>query len=231
MDKNNFHYVAVLLDQLYGMEMDDEDLEELGLVAWDSIGNKNTRLYRYNTCINNEDNSITLPCNASSIESVTTSYEDWNTTTNYSDNGEPNSSYVENYIEGTKIYSSPYYMSGKLVDYEQVGDVLYFPRNYGNINILYKGIILDEDGLPYLTNSEAKAIATFIAYTQKYKEGLKTNNTVMINLAQNLEQKWLKYCDQARVSKLSQNDMNQILNIKNSWNRHNYGMSFKPIHK
>jgi hypothetical protein len=42
---------------------------------------------------------------------------------------------------------------------------------------------MDDDGLPYLTDKEARAIATFIAYTIKYKEGLKTNNTVMINLA------------------------------------------------
>jgi hypothetical protein len=60
---------------------------------------------------------------------------------------------------------------------------LYFKRNYGVINILYKGIVADEDGLPWLTDKEAAAIATFIAYTDKYKEGLKTNNTVMINLA------------------------------------------------
>lgn len=230
MELNNFHYVAVLLDQLYGMELNEEDLEELGLIAWESIGNKNTRLYKYTTCIDS-DNSITLPCNTSSVEAVTISFEDWNRTTNYSDTGDSNSAYVENYIEGHNIYSSPYYISGKLINYEINGDVLYFSRNYGSVNILYKGIFSDEDGLPYLTDKEAKAIATFIAYTQKYKEGLKTNNTVMINLAQNLEQKWLKYCDQARVSKLSQNDMNQILNIKNSWNRHNYGMSFKPIHK
>lgn len=228
MEKLNFHYVAVLLDQLYGMEMDEEDLEELGLVAWESIGNKDTRLYRFSACVNS-NNQIELPCNASSVESVTTSFEDWNYSTNKSDNGDINSAIVENYIEGGKFYTSPYYNSGKLVSYEQIGDTLYFPKNYGNLNILYKGISMDDDGLPYLTDKEARAIATFIAYTIKYKEGLKKNNTVMINLAQSLEAKWLRLCDQARVTKLSQNDMNDILNIKNTWNRHNYGMSYKPI--
>jgi len=46
-----------------------------------------------------------------------------------------------------------------------------------------------------LTDKEANAIATYIAYVQKYKEGIKTNNTVIINLAANLEGKWLKQCD------------------------------------
>lgn len=229
MELNNFHYVAVLLDQMYGIELNDEDLEELGLIAWEHIGNKNTRLYHYKACPD-EENSITLPCNASSIEAVTTCYEDWNRVTNFSENGDQRTSFIENSIEAQKIYKSPYYIPGKLVSYKQVGGTLYFARNYGTLNILYKGILADEDGLPLLTNKEAVAISTYIAYVQKYKEGLKTNNTVMINLAQNLEQKWAKQCDQARISELSQNDMNEILNVKDSWNRHSFGYSYKPIH-
>jgi len=53
---------------------------------------------------------------------------------------------------------------------------LYFTHNYGKINVLYKGVLVDEDGLPELTDKEANALATFVAYTQKYKEGLLTNN-------------------------------------------------------
>lgn len=230
MTKNNFHYVAVLLDQLYGVEMNDEDLEELGLIAWEDIGNKDTKLYCYSACPDS-NNSIQLPCNATSIEAVTESFEDWNTTTNKSDFGDWKSAFIENSIELEKFHNNPYYLPGKLVSYELVGDTLYFQDTYSTLTILYKGIFMDEDGLPYLSDKEARAIATYLAYTQKYKEGLKTNNTVIINLATNLENKWLKQCDQARVSKLSQNDMNQILNIKSSWDRPNYGMSFKPIRK
>ena len=229
MNYNNFHYVAVLLDQLYGMELNDEDLEEIGLIGWNLIGNKNTRLYQYRTCVN-KDNQIVLPCNVSSIESITTSYEDWNRVTNYSEQGDQRTSFIENHIEAEKIYKSPYYQSGKLIPYHQSEEVLQFDRNYGTLNILYKGILADEEGLPKLTDKEANAIATYIAYVKKYKEGLITNNPNIINLASSLEAKWLKQCDQARVSQLSQNDMNQILNIKDSWNRHSYGYSYKPIH-
>ena len=226
MNKNNFHYVAVLLDMLYSIEIDDEDLEELGLLAWELIGNKDTRLYRYKTCLDS-DNSITLPCNAISVESITIPFEDGKRTTNISNNGDFRSFHIENLIESDKVFTSPYYISGKFVKYTQSGNKLYFSKNYGTLNVLYKGIIADEEGLPELSDKEANAIATYIAWIQKYKEGLKTNNTVSINLAQNLEQKWLKQCDQARVTKLSQNDMNQILDIKDSWNRHSYSYSFK----
>ena len=85
MEKVNFHYIAVLLDMLYGLELEDEDIEEIGLIAWNLIGNKTTRLYSYSTEINSEDNSIKLPCNASSIESITIPCEDWSRVTNYSE--------------------------------------------------------------------------------------------------------------------------------------------------
>lgn len=230
MQTNNFHYVEVLLDQLYGIEMETEDLEELGLIGWELIGNKNTKLYRYKECIGT-DNAITLPCNAVSIESVTTSYEDWARVTNYSDNGDNRTAFIESSIEAQKLYVSPYYNSGQLLSYEQVGNVLYFPKNYGTVNILYKGILADEEGLPELTDKEALAIATYLAYVSKYKEGLKTNNVAIVQQAAMLEQKWLKQCDQARVSKLSQNAMNDILNVKGSWNRKSYGISYKPLYK
>lgn len=229
MNKVNFHYIAVLLDMLYGLEIEDEDLEEIGLIAWNLIGNKTTRLYSYSTTINPEDNSIKLPCNASSIESVTIPCEDWSRVTNYSEQGDPRTAFIESYIESSKIFKSSYHVPGKLIKYYQTGDILYFPENYGTVNILYKGIIMDEDGLPELSDKEANAIATYIAYVDKYKEGLKTNNGGLIQLAKDLEQKWLKQCDQARVTNLSSNDMNEILDIKVSWDRKSYGIGYKGL--
>lgn len=229
MEKTNFHYIGVLLDMLYGIEMDTDELEEIGLRGWDLIGNKNTRLYSYTACINssNGDNSIQLPCNAVSVEAVTSFQEDQNPSTNIS--GDYRGQYIESSIEAQKLYKSPYYISGKLLSYQQVGNTLYFKNNYGSVNVLYKGILADEEGLPEITDKEAHAIATYLAYVDKYKEGLKTNNINTINLAQNLYALWLKQCDQARVTQLSQNTMNDILNIRDSWNRHSYGYSYKPI--
>ena len=231
----NFHYIAVLLDMMYGLELEDQDVEEYGLIAWELIGNRNRRLYRYQTCINPKDNSVTLPCNAldmngeSCVEAVTTLYEDWERVTNYSEYGDNNTSFVEQSIEAEKFYESPYYISGKLLKYEQVGDKLYFTHNYGKVNILYKGILADEEGLPEITDKEATAIATYIAYILKFKEGLQTSNANISNQAIQLYNIWSKQCDQARVSYLNQNDMNNILDIKSSWDRKSYGKTYKPI--
>lgn len=220
---------------VYGIEMNDEDMEELGLLAWELIGNKKRKFYRYSTNINPIDNSVTLPCNAldingdSCVELVTACHEDWSEVTNTTDFGDLNSSYTEQYIEATKAFQGPYYMPGKVLKYEQVGDTLYFTHNYGRINILYKGVIFDEDGLPEISDKEAMAIATYIAYIVKFKEGLKTNNGDAVKLSQTLELKWKTQCDQARVKQLSQNDMDSILEVGASWDRKRFSKGYKPL--
>lgn len=228
----NFHYVAVLLDMLYGVELEDQDLEELGLRAWELIGNKNRKFYIYHSDIDPLDNSVTLPCNAiedGCIELVTSSYEDWERVTNKTDFGDQNTSFVEQSIEAEKFYQSSYYLPGKVLKYEQVGDKLYFTHNYGTVNILYKGILSDEDGLPELTDKEAAAIATYIAYILKFKEGLQTNNPNITQQALQLQNLWNKQCDQARVSYLNQNDMDQILESRASWDRKTYAHGIKIL--
>lgn len=232
---NNFHYVSVILDSMYGVELEDEDVEEIGLLAWGLIGNRNTKLYRYSTFINPKDNSVTLPCNAidangdSLVELVTSSYEDWSRVTNKHDFGDYDTSYVEHAIESEKFYQSPYYLPGKVLKYEQVGEKLYFTHNYGKVNILYKGIIMDEEGLPQLSDKEAIAIATYIAYITKFKEGMITNNKDTVQIANTLKQQWAQQCDQARTRPLSQNDIDAVGDVIASWDRKRYGVGYKII--
>lgn len=219
---------------LYGIEMEDEELEEIGLLGWNLIGNRNVKLYRYQACINPIDNSVTLPCNAfgdnGCVELVTIPYEDWERVTNKNILGDPNTSFTEQHIEAYKYFQSPWYMPGKMLKYEQVGDKLYFTHNYGKVNILYKGTLMDEDGLPELTDKEASAIATYIAWVKKFKEGLITNNQGILQQAALLKQQWLQQCDQARVTYLNQNDFNNIIDIINSWDRPRYNKTgVKPI--
>ena len=220
---------------LYGINLEDADVEELGLLAWEHIGNKTRKMYKYSTNIDPSDNSITLPCNAldingdSCIELVTTSYEDWNSVTNKTDFGDQSTAFTETYIEANKIYQGQYYLPGKVLKYEQVKEKLYFTHNYGRINVLYKGVIFDDDGLPELTDKEATAIATYIAYVVKYKEGLKTNNGDIIKLSQVLYQQWLKQCDQAKIKYLSQNDMDAIFEVNSSWDRKRFGFGHKAF--
>jgi hypothetical protein len=44
--------------------------------------------------------------------------------------------------------------------------------------------------LPEVTDKEARAIATYCAYVTKFKEGLMTNNTSILEVANLLNSKW-----------------------------------------
>ena len=114
--------------------------------------------------------------------------------------------------------------------YERVNDTLYFDKDYGSVNILYKGILLDDDGLPYLNEKEKDAIACYCAYTKRFKEGWITHSQNMLQEAQLLEQRWYKLCDAARVPMyINQNDMNEILDAKTSWNRKIFNKTWKFV--
>lgn len=208
----NFRYALTLANLLHDVEGTTEELEEIGLVAYNFIGNKNTKLYKVVLDVIN--GIVELPCNANLVESVT--YP----------NFEINS--VENYIENQKVFNDPLYISGKFVKYRQSGNILYISEPIDKVLILYHGQILDEDGLPEITEKEAIAIADYIAYVVTYKNAIKTNNSNLMQISQNLKQQWLFHCDAARVPEyLSQNDMDKILDAKTTWNRKQYGKSFK----
>lgn len=226
--QNDFHYAISLAQTLYDVEGDMDDLEEIGLVAHNFIGNKNTRLYRGTLDV--IDGIVELPCNCDIIEAVTYCGEDWNYTSNQNDNGDRNSAYVENYIEGRKAFTDPFYISGKYVKYKRSGDKLYVNNDLSKVNILYQGIELDEDGLPTINDKEAIAIAEYIAYVYKYKEAIRTNNQLLLNISQDLKRSWLFHCDAARVSEyISQNEMDQILNVASGWGRKVHNKSYKPV--
>lgn len=228
---NKFYYALSLLNTLYGIELQEEDFAEIGLVAWNLIGNKRTRLYRYQTCVADCAQGVALPCNCSELEAVTIPMEEWAYSTNDTPNGDLDSAYVEHYIELRKAFRHPLYQPGKLIRYERVGDMLYFDRPHGPISILYKGIIMDEDELPELTDKEAAAIAAYCAYISKFKEGMMTNNANIIQLANTLKADWYIKCDQARVDHyMSQNEWDEVLDAKVSHNRKCYNKSLKLYH-
>lgn len=227
----NFRYAITLAQTLYDVEGDTEDLEEIGLVAYNFIGNKNTHLNKIILDVNCTDGSIQLPCDVDIIEAVTyCGTEDWNYTSNTKEYGDTSSLYTENYIESRKAFLDPHYISGRFVKYRRVGDKLYVNKGLGKVVLLYHTEILDKDGLPEINDKEAIAIANYIAYVVKYKEAIKTNNQSVLMMAQELKQQWLFHCDAARVSQyISQNEMDSILDAQTSWGRKTYGKSFKPI--
>lgn len=227
----DFNTIFGLLELQYGLDINQDDAIDIGLIAWNKIGNRRYRLHRFRGLVDPETKAVKLPCNCpeDGIEAVTYDFEDWQYVDNLRINGNLESNMTEHYIEWRKRFNDSFYMHGRYVKYDKGPEEIYVHDHIPVVNILYKGTLVNDEGLPYITNKEAEAIACYIAYTEKFKDGWKTNNQSTLQVAQLLEQRWLKLCDAARVTKLNQNDMNEILDAKSSWNRKIYNKSLKPI--
>lgn len=233
MKQYPFNTAYTQLRQLYGLELNPDEFETLGLIAWDKIGNKQLRWYKYQTEPTQTESGefyVDLPCNCELIEAVTADYEDYQKTTPTTLAGNNQSGWIEGYVESRKYNTAFNYSSGKFIKYAREGNSLRLADKFNLVNILYRGVIVDPEGLPYLNEKEIDAIAAYCAYAIDYKQARLTRDQFTFQLAQLSEQKWLKLCTQARVpDHITQNEMDEILNVQTSWDRKRFGKSFKPI--
>ena len=228
---NNFKYAITLAQMLYDIDINDMDtLIEIGLVAYNFIGNKNTHLTAEIVNVDQKTGLVKLPCKADLIEAITyPNEEDWNYTSNIKNNGDYNSLNIEQYIEKSKQSTDPLYINGKFVKYRREGNYIYVTEKVNQVCILYHAEQLDEDDLPIINDKEAIAIADYIAYTVKYKEALRSNNASVFQMAQTIKSQWLIHCDAARVPEyVNQNEMNDLLEVMSSYNKKVHGRSYKP---
>ena len=229
----NFYTAYSHLYDVYGVEVNEDLFETLGMIAWNKIGNRQSRIY--NIQLKPEADQyggwyIELPCNVDSIEAVTACYEDYQKTSSTENFPGILSLPTENHIEFEKYGTNDLYISGKFLKYRQNGNSLYFTEPYSAVNILYHGTYADEDGLPYLNIKEVDAIALYIVYTDGFKKARQTHDQATQQMAMLDKQLWDKACSAARVPmSVSQNEMNEILDANTSWNRKMYAKSFKPI--
>ena len=228
---NNFKYAISLAQMLYDIDINDMDtLIEIGLVAYNFIGNKNTQLVADIVNVDMRTGLVNLPCKADLVEAITyPKIEDWNYTSNTKNFGDFNTLNVEQYIEKSKQSVDPLYVSGRLIKYRREGNYIYVNEKVDVVCVLYHTEQLDEEDLPLINDKEAIAIADYIAYTIKYKEALRSNNSNVFQMAQTIKKQWLLHCDAARVPEyVNQNEMNDLLEIMSSSNRKVHGRSYKP---
>ena len=218
---------------LYGVSFTNEDdFCEIALNGWHEIGNKITKIYRFTVYDVSPEIPIELPCNCDRIISVTAPPEDWNRVTNKHFSGDATSHYLEQQIEQTAARKNPLRPNGHYIHYEQTDKYhIYVTEPYSEIEIIYKGIILDEDDLPMLNNKEMNASAAYTAYIKKFKQSLETNNSSIFTQSQLLQKIWYAKQIAARQpdTPLSQNDWDNIANVKSRWPGKVYGKSYKPL--
>jgi len=228
MEKFPFYTAMTMVKDFWGVSLTPDDFESYAYNAWNHIGNKDTKLYRYTTTISG--GYIDLPCNVDIIESVNSTMEDFYKPENVTREDYSNLT-AQSYIESRKTDQSPYYQRGKQLKYERSGNTLYFPTaNQIDVVILYKGVLVDDDGLPSLNFKEIEAIANYCAFIYYRKKGSMTKDSALLQVSQLAQTAWQKSCDDARTPiELSQNFMNDLLDVQSSWDRKRFGKSFKPL--
>lgn len=221
--------VFPLINDLYGIDANGDNFEDIALSGWEIIGNKHTRLYKYTADTNNGE--LVLPCNVDIIEAVYIPIIDAQVSNNRLDSYDGEAINIENYIEKSKQAVSPFYIKGKLIKYKEGNGVLYFDRDFKDVTVLYHGVLVEEEtGLPLINNKEEKALAAYIAWRETYKDGLKKRDRNILQFAKDLEIEWLRKCNAARIpERLTQNDMNNILDVKACWDRKLFNKTYNPI--
>ena len=227
MKNLNFHTAYTYIQTNYGLNIDQLEFESSGMIAYDKIGNKQTEIKEFvGDVINGE---LELPCGVTSIEAVFGNFIDSQKTSNKQRWPQVITNYIERYIEYWKYNKSLLYDYGVLLNYQMRENTLLFDKDYKNVLVLYRKQILDGEGFPYINSKEAEAIAAYCAYTDLYKQAIRTRDPNTYQMAQNIKLEWARLCERARVSeKVSQNDMNRILDVMTSFDRKSYGKSFKP---
>lgn len=226
---NDFYSILAHLHDIHGIIMGDDEFENVALNGFYKIGNRRTAMY--NVCGPTQNCEFEVPCNAIFIEMVTGDHEDFTRAENVYVNDYSNA-VAEQTIESRVGDGGFFYQTGRMLHYEQHGTTLRFKRDYSNVNVLYKGEILDEEGLPQINNKELEAIALYCAYVAMNKRGMATRDQATLQIAQMLKQDWNRACANARTpEQLNQNEINEILQAKHSWDRKRYNVSFKPFRK
>ena len=227
MKNLNFHTAYTYIQTNYGLNIDQLEFESSGMIAYDKIGNKQTEIKEFVGDVVNGESE--LPCDVTSIEAVFGNFIDSQKTSNKQRWPQVITNYIERYIEYWKYNKSLLYDYGVLLNYQMRENTLLFDKDYKNVLVLYRKQILDEEGFPYINSKEAEAIAAYCAYTDLYKQAIRTRDPNTYQMAQNIKLEWARLCERARVpEKVSQNDMNRILDVMTSFDRKSYGKSFKP---
>lgn len=228
MNKNTINSVYSIVNVMYGITMDTTNFEDICLMAWERIGNRPVRIYKYTT--NTINGRVQLPCNVDHIEAVFSPEVDAHTSSPTSVFPNIYNQWTEEYIESWKRDKNIFYNKGHLISYHLEGDTLVCDRDYHNLTILYRGVIVDDDGLPYLSDKEVQAIAAFCAYMDTYKKSLVLKDGNLFKMAESMKMDWIRLCANARTpDHISQNEMNDVLDVKARWDRKVFGKAFKPI--
>lgn len=236
----NFLNAKFLLKDLFDITMTDEDFIEKAYRGFRKIGNIATATHTFNGTV--ENCKIKLPCNVEFIESVTTGSIAVNLIDDiiivseletgpitsqfyYPDMISANNMNINN-LSRTQLHPT-----GQFIPYEICGknESLKFEHKFEgeSLLVIYRGQMLDEDGLPLLTAKEVEALAYYVAYLEVQKR-IFMRETGMVDLFQIIKPEYIRTMAAAKTPEyVSQNFWDQLLTANTRFDRKSFGTSYK----
>jgi hypothetical protein len=233
-----------LLLQLYDINLQEEDyIDNAWLILNNEIGNRAKHPFKAILTVD-ENLTVPIPCNAELITSVTNVTVGDNSMGNlesltvvnnidypqYFSNFYGFSIYRREFLESRTLNRDPYKPEGVYIDYEITEDgylLFHDTRLQGTtIHIYYKGIILDDDGLPQINEREAGALAARTAYYHIQKNAFRGVKEAM-ELLPYIKKDSARLVLRAKTAMyVSEQDIDKILDVQTSHNRKVYGRKF-----
>jgi len=219
--------------------MDEDTFVELGWMAFKELGNVAIINYMYKATVG-PDGFTRIAANVELIEAVTTMnipYETLSDSYQLYDSGIPLSRWFfqQEMLNATSrnfsVQATNMVSPGELVGYEWADKEHIVVTNAhlagSEIFILYKGIMVDDQCLPLLTHKEAMAIGFRVAFYKTERDLFmgKPNAPVILQYVKPESERLLRAA--SVPEKLNQNQMDNVLDAKTSWDRKGYGRSFK----
>jgi len=238
----NFLNAKFLLKDLTGITMTDEDFIEKAYRGYRKIGNIATATYKYKGKVENQ--KIKLPCNIEFMESLSTGdiiLDSINDIIFVSEN--PNGPITNQYyypdilafdnINKINLSRTNLHPTGTFVPYEIIGKNEYLLVNEKlegeELLVIYRGQVLDEDGLPSLTAKEVEALAYYVAYLEVQKR-IFMKEPGMADMFAIVKPEYIRTMAAAKIPEyVSQNFWDQLLSANTRMDRKTFGNSYRLL--
>ncbi len=232
-----FLTTKVKAQQLYALDMNQDDFIEMAYDVWRSIGNIATRVNRYYAKVPN-DFIIELPPQMEFIDSVSIINEQ--KIINSFDSSGAKDRNVFSYQERSnlpEINQSITKTPGKSVNYITMDNnsikITSADAIHRDIMIVYKSLDLDEDGLPLLNDKEVEAISAEVAKRNLIRKGFqgaalkdKSFNVML----QYISNEAIRLMTAAKIAeRITDDDIDKMLDVQTSWDRKQYNRRYSTL--
>lgn len=223
--------------QLYGLDMTEDDFIEMAYDVWRTIGNIATTVERYYIKVPG-DFIIEIPKQAEFIDSVTI-IDERNIMESFDSSGSKDRN-IFPYQERNNlptINQSITMSRGKSVNYTNEGNnsirITSIDALNRDVMVVYRSFDTDEDGLPFLNDKEVAAVAAGVAKREMVKKafmGVALKDKTSVALLQYITAESARLLTAAKIDEnITDDAIDKMLDVKTSWDRKQYGRRFHLI--